>query len=119
MSVIRHWLLNPPMGQVVGGWFGAMIVLGIAGGWLSGPAEVRLHTVPGPSSRPSSSDQSDARPDLSGQQGGRGLAGRPNSATDDAAWVPDSVRAWTDITRDAVWWRRLSGRHELQGADRG
>jgi hypothetical protein len=34
------------MGQVVGGWIGAMIVLGIAGGWLFGPAEVTLHTVP-------------------------------------------------------------------------
>jgi len=42
----RRWSLNPPMGQVIGGWIGAMIVLGIAGGWLFGPAEVTLHTVP-------------------------------------------------------------------------
>jgi hypothetical protein len=42
-----RWTLNPPMGQVIGGWFGAMIVLGIAGGWLFGPPEVTLHTVPG------------------------------------------------------------------------
>lgn len=42
-----RWALNPPMGQVIGGWFGAMIVLGIAGGWLFGPVEVTLHTVPG------------------------------------------------------------------------
>jgi hypothetical protein len=42
----RRWTVNPPMGQVIGGWVGAMIVLGIAGGWLFGPAEVTLHTVP-------------------------------------------------------------------------
>jgi hypothetical protein len=42
----RRWTVNPPMGQVIGGWIGAMIVLGIAGGWLFGPAEVTLHTVP-------------------------------------------------------------------------
>jgi hypothetical protein len=34
------------MGQVIGGWIGAMIVLGIAGGWLFAPTEVTLHTVP-------------------------------------------------------------------------
>jgi hypothetical protein len=38
--------VNPPMGQVIGGWIGAMVVLGIAGGWLFGPTEVTLHTVP-------------------------------------------------------------------------
>ena len=38
--------MNPPMGQVIGGWIGAMIVLGIAGGWLFAPTEVTLHTVP-------------------------------------------------------------------------
>jgi hypothetical protein len=38
--------VNPPMGQVIGGWIGAMIVLGIAGGWLFAPTEVTLHTVP-------------------------------------------------------------------------
>jgi hypothetical protein len=43
---MRRWTVNPPMGQVIGGWIGAMIVLGIAGGWLFGPAEVTLHTVP-------------------------------------------------------------------------
>jgi hypothetical protein len=39
---------NPPMAQVIGGWFGAMIVLGIAGGYLYGPAEVTLHVTPLP-----------------------------------------------------------------------
>jgi hypothetical protein len=42
----RRWTVNPPMGQVIGGWIGAMIVLGIAGGWLFAPTEVTLHTVP-------------------------------------------------------------------------
>ena len=43
---MRRWTVNPPMGQVIGGWIGAMVVLGIAGGWLFGPTQVTLHTVP-------------------------------------------------------------------------
>jgi hypothetical protein len=43
---MSRWTVNPPMGQVIGGWIGAMIVLGIAGGWLFAPTEVTLHTVP-------------------------------------------------------------------------
>lgn len=44
----RRGLLNPPMGQVFGGWVGAMVLLGIAGGYLFGPAEVTLHVTSTP-----------------------------------------------------------------------
>ena len=69
--------MNPPMGQVIGGWIGAMIVLGIAGGWLFAPTEVTLHTVPlaprtatssrstpadAPAERPQPADRGRARP---------------------------------------------------------
>lgn len=74
--MIRRWMLNPPMGQVIGGWFGAMIVLGIAGGWVLGPAEVRLHTVPPPSSRESSPEAAaDALPPAGPEQIGCGPSG--------------------------------------------
>ena len=43
---MARWTANPPLGQVICGWIGAMIVLGIAGGWLFAPTEVTLHTVP-------------------------------------------------------------------------
>lgn len=54
--------MNPPMGQVIGGWIGAMIVLGIAGGWLFAPTEVTLHTVPLAPQTATSSETSQERP---------------------------------------------------------
>ena len=55
---MRRWSVNPPMGQVIGGWFGAMVVLGIAGGWLFGPTQVTLHTIPpAPRSAPATDDE--------------------------------------------------------------
>jgi hypothetical protein len=54
--------VNPPMGQVIGGWIGAMIVLGIAGGWLFAPTEVTLHTVPLTPETATSSETSPERP---------------------------------------------------------
>jgi hypothetical protein len=69
-----RWTVNPPMGQVIGGWIGAMIVLGIAGGWLFGPSEVTLHTVP---PRGTTSSAQDGHGAHDAQRAGATQPGRP------------------------------------------
>jgi hypothetical protein len=81
---MRRWTVNPPMGQVIGGWIGAMIVLGIAGGWLFGPTQVTLHTVPPGPRQVTATSEDDAAPAtkagaIGGAIGG-GVAGRHRGA---------------------------------------
>jgi hypothetical protein len=81
---MRRWTVNPPMGQVIGGWIGAMIVLGIAGGWLFGPTQVTLHTVPpGPRQVTATSDDA-VSSTVTGTIGG-GVAGLQRGAHPGAA----------------------------------
>jgi hypothetical protein len=84
---MRRWTVNPPMGQVIGGWIGAMVVLGIAGGWLFGPTQVTLHTVPpGPRSVTQKTGGEASHPENAGEAnhprdaGGTGTTGNAGDA---------------------------------------